>query len=181
MCILEFTKTRVNIMKKILLVLLVLCLVSCARQIDRMRYVDNHKELSEEKKEAIGDGKVIEGMNVEEVIVTWGQPFHFEMIEKSRKWRYLNYLKVVEFKGDTVVSVKPIPYEFKQAYDNGSIAIDMTFKEVEYMWGSPTNIGKEKRGNSLYTFWVYDIRRFPHYKVTFEGNKVISFKDMDAE
>ena len=86
-------------MKKLLLLISVMFLASCATQDvfnteKANTYLMSHKERPEHIKEALSVGKLAEGMNEEEVEICWGKP---DRIEKRSMptheiiiWRYLD-------------------------------------------------------------------------------------------
>ena len=71
-----------KVMKLVIIILLLFIFTGCATTgplfkpsyNTRLEYINAHPELSQEIKQAILEGRVIEGMTKEDVIATWGKP-----------------------------------------------------------------------------------------------------------
>lgn len=87
-------------------------LVLKPNQYSRREYVNNHPELSPEIKQAILEGKVIEGMAKDDVIAAWGEPTTIDDLSTNKNaWWYEEnsewwYYKASFFSSERSKSVK---------------------------------------------------------------------------
>jgi outer membrane protein assembly factor BamE (lipoprotein component of BamABCDE complex) len=133
---------------------------------------------------AINAGDVVKGMSRKQVEASIGSPDM--MIPNNdwsdREWRYIDSGTDIIFEKnkDAVKKERKIKPTVLNGFRYSKVVPGMTPQEVLYVLGiEPTSISTEVKGDEVLEYWIYWVKRWPYWKITFRKGQVISIIDQD--